>query len=119
LQSALSIDPGAEISSMPLARDGEPQLSQKSRLRAIAALTILCLGASALAIGALDGLLLARAARRELKVRPAGGPSDTGPDVDDGELGRVWLDSELATISSGANVRKRRGRQGASSRGRV
>lgn len=125
LQSALSIDPGAEISSMPLARDGEPQLSQKSRLRAIAALTILCLGASALAIGALDGLLLARAARRELKVRPADGPSDTGPDVDDGELDRVWLDSELATISSGAvpadraNARKRRGRQGASSRGRI
>lgn len=126
LQSALSIPQGAEITSMPLARDSQPTLSQKSRLRAIAAITILCMGASTLAIGALDGLLLARAGRRELKSRPANVPSGTGPDVDDGELARGWLDSELATISSAvapadpaalSDTRKRQGRQGASTRG--
>lgn len=123
LQSALSIPRGAEITSMPLARDSNPKLSQKSRMRAIAALTILCLGGSALLIGALDGLLLARSARREVKNRHIGGAADTGPGLDHAGLDGVWLDSELATISSdvvpSADARKRRGRQGASSRGRV
>lgn len=123
LQSALSIPRGAEITSMPLARDSKPKLSQKSRMRAIAALTILCLGGSALLIGALDGLLLARSARREVRNRHMGGPADPGPGLDHAGLDGVWLDSELATISSdvvpGVDARKRRGRQGASSRGRV
>lgn len=101
LQASLSIPRGAEITSMPLARDGEPQASQKSRLRAVAALTILCLGGSALVIGALDGMLLVRSSRRASTPAESDSPGEAGRDIDDDEVDGAWLESELATISRG------------------
>lgn len=124
LQAALSIPQGAEITSIQIDRDDKPVLSQKSRLRAIAALTILCLGGSILLIGALDGLLLARSAKKQ---RSSSGedPGGSEPVVAGGDLNGGWLDSELATISSGGpptppatKGQMRPGRQGARSRGR-
>lgn len=97
LQSSLSIARGAEITSIPLPRD-EPQASQKSRVRAVAALGIVCLAGNAVLIGALDGILLVRASRKE--ARGAGGDAaDSVPRDGDDEEHDVWL--ELATISGG------------------
>lgn len=126
LQSALSIAEGAEITSIPLDRDENPVLSQKARLRAIAALTILCMGGSALLIGALDGILLARSARKERTNGRDDGPSGADSDVDAGELDGVWLESELASISGrvaptrpATSPVKAQTRRGAASRDRV
>ena len=103
LQSRLSIARGAEITSIPLPGD-EPQVSQKSRIRVVAALGILCLAGSAMMIGALDGLLLVRAARKELqRARGAATLDDPPPTTDDDE-DEAWLKNELATISSGVDA---------------
>ena len=100
LQSSLSIARAAEITSISLPRD-EPQVSQKSRLRAVAALGVLCLAGSAVLIGALDGILLVRAARKELRRQSTetahGGAQLTGDDDEHD----AWLENELATITSG------------------
>lgn len=105
LQTTLSIARGSEITSIPLPRD-EPQVSQKSRLRIVAALGILCLASGVVLIGALDGILLVRAARKELRRSlETTAPSDTersrsrATDEDDD----AWLENELATITSGGD----------------
>lgn len=115
LQSDLSIPKGAEITSMPLVQDDDPTASQKARMRAIAALAVLCLGASALLIGALDGVLLLRSARK-LGGRPTQG--QPGSDLDDEPLPGGWLDGELVTASNRADPGKPTGGRGASSRDR-
>jgi hypothetical protein len=101
LQSKLSIAPGAEITSIALPGD-EPQMSQKSRVRVVAAVGILCLAGSAMLIGALDGILLVRAARKELRRAGDEAPDDAGEATDDDE-DETWLKNELATISSGVD----------------
>jgi capsular polysaccharide biosynthesis protein len=98
LQSALSIARGAEITSISLPRD-EPQMSQKSRLRAVAALGVLCLAGSAVLIGAVDGMLLVRAARKELRRQEEETEHGTAHVTDDEH--DAWLENELATITSG------------------
>jgi hypothetical protein len=102
LQSRLSIAPGAEITSIALPGD-EPQMSQKSRVRVVAAVGILCLAGSAMLIGALDGILLVRAARKELqRARDEATLDDPAVTTDDDE-DETWLKNELATISSGVD----------------
>lgn len=98
LQSALSIAPGAEITSIPLTRDVDPQVIQKTRMRAVVALGVLCLAGAAVLIAALDGMLLMRAARKDQERRRDGPP----PAADDEQEDDVWLENELVTISSAA-----------------
>lgn len=95
LQSELSIAPKAAITSIPLTRD-EPKASQKSRMRAIAALGVMGLAGGAVLIGALDGVLLVRASKKELRRRQNSGASPAADHEDDDN----WLENELATISS-------------------
>lgn len=99
LQSALAIAPKSAITSIPLTRD-DPKASQKSRLRAIAALGVVGLAGGAVLIGALDGFLLVRAKKKALRrgqdSAGSGGPPPGNREDDDN-----WLENELATISSG------------------
>lgn len=98
LQSALAIRQGAEITSLPLDRDDEPVASQKTRVRAIAAVMLLCLIGSTLLIGMVDGLLLVRSWRRQTngaKRRP-NGVDGQGDDVDGN-----WVETQFAAIASG------------------
>jgi len=65
LQQALKIEPDAEIISMEVASDDEPQRIDKTRFRLMAGVGAASLLAGATMVAAVDGLLLRRARRRE------------------------------------------------------
>ncbi|AWB91427.1 hypothetical protein C3E78_03885 [Aeromicrobium chenweiae] len=108
LQSTLKIQSDDKITSLPLARDREPTVKQKARLRAIAAITLLCLAGSTVLIGVLDSVLLVRSRRKEIERRLRASHHGEGPPADDEPEEGAWLESELATISGGVARRPRR-----------
>lgn len=69
LQTALDIDIGSQITTVPLARDDVPKVNNKKRMRAVAALAVFLLAGSAGLIGAVDGLLIGRRNRRLLATQ--------------------------------------------------
>lgn len=98
LQESLGVKTGSQITSVVVTTDDKPQPIQKGRYRAIALVGVMALGLGFLAIGAIDGLLLARTGRKPRadeaeSADPEDGDSEAIPDL-------VTLEQELRRLSS-------------------
>lgn len=86
LQEAVGTKPSSQITTVMVARDAEPKVMQKARIRILAVVGLGLAVLSALGVAAVDGLLLRRASRRRAAAeRPededeADPLTDPGPD---------------------------------------
>jgi hypothetical protein len=71
LQEALNIGPDQQIVAVPIASDRSPETTNKSRIRLLGVLAVGLLFGGAVAIAALDGLLLRRERARKLAATAA------------------------------------------------
>jgi hypothetical protein len=71
LQEALDIAPEQQITAVAIASDRTPEMSNKKRIRLLGVLGVGLLFGGAVAIGALDGLLLRRERARKLAATAA------------------------------------------------
>jgi hypothetical protein len=71
LQEALDIGPEQQITAVTISSDRKPEMSNKKRIRLLGVLAVGLLFGGAVAIGALDGLLLRRERARKLAATAA------------------------------------------------